>query len=201
MKLYYAPQTRAGRVRWLLEELEVPYTLERLDLKARTNRTPEYLAIHPHGAVPTLVDGDVTLIESAAILLYLADKYIERGLAPPLQSPERGAYYQWIVYAMVTAEKPGLDYLAHTVRLPEERPDPKVAEEARARFAEVARFVEGALAGHEYLVGDRFSAADVVMGSVMIVARIAGLLADYPNLAAYAKRLGDRPASKRARAD
>ena len=75
MKLYYAPQTRATRPRWLLEELEVPYELIRISLAQGEQKKPEYLKIHPHGLVPALVDGGVTLFESSAICLYLADKF------------------------------------------------------------------------------------------------------------------------------
>ena len=80
MKLYYTPRTRSSRPRWMLEELEIPYELVRVDLSAGEHRKPEYLAINPYGAVPALVDGEVKLFESAAICAYLADKHPDRGL-------------------------------------------------------------------------------------------------------------------------
>src|SRR5438874_13750739 len=104
MKLYYVPRTRAGRVRWMLEELAVPYEISRLDPALRQQKDPAYLALNPNGTVPTLTDGDVTMYESAAICMYLADKFPDAGLAPPLGSRDRALYYQWIVYAMVTVE-------------------------------------------------------------------------------------------------
>src|SRR5216684_3336120 len=88
MQLYFAPRTRASRPRWLLEELEVPYELVKLDLSKQESRTPAYLALHPFGEVPVLVDGDVTLFESSAICLYLADRFPEKRLAPSLGSPD-----------------------------------------------------------------------------------------------------------------
>jgi glutathione S-transferase len=83
MKLYFAPRTRAVRPRWLLEELGVPYELVKLDPSKQENKTPAFLALHPFGEIPVLVDGDVTLFESAAICLYLADRFPEKNLAPP----------------------------------------------------------------------------------------------------------------------
>lgn len=201
MKLYYVPRTRAGRPRWLLEELEVPYELVRLDVGAKENRTPEYLAIHPHGAVPSLVDGAVTIHESAAICLYLADKHIDKGLAPPFQSAERAYYYQWILYAMTTAEGPVLEYFRHAVQLPAEQRNQSLADAARARFEEIAGAVERGLAGRDFLLGAELSAADVVLGSILMVARAGKLLDGHPALAAYVARLSERPALKRSRAD
>jgi len=92
MKLYYSPQTRAGRPRWLLEEIGAPYEIASLDLKKGEHKQPEYMKIHPHGAVPALIDGDLALFESAAICMYLADKYPEKKLAPALGTPARGEH-------------------------------------------------------------------------------------------------------------
>ena len=103
LKLHYVPQTRAGRVRFVLEELGVPFELLRME--AKDTKSPEYLKVNPLGHVPALVDGDTTVIESAAICMYLADKFPEKKLAPPPGTPERAAYYQWIVYAMVTMSR------------------------------------------------------------------------------------------------
>ena len=114
MKLYYAPQTRAVRPRWLLEEIGAPYTLVRLDMSKGEHKTPEYVKIHPHGAVPALVDGDVTMFESAAICAYLADKFPEKRLAPPVGSPARATYYQWIIYSMATLSSRPCCRYSHT---------------------------------------------------------------------------------------
>lgn len=195
MKLYYAPKTRAGRPRWMLEELAVPYELQRLDLKAGEHKKPAYLEIHPHGAVPALTDGDVTLFESAAIVMYLADKFEARGLAPKPGTPARGTYYQWIVYGMATVEP-----LIVRAATPPEKTTPHALDEARTRFAECARVLDRALDGKDYLLGT-FSAADIVIGGNLIWAKFLGLVQGYPTLEAYVKRLGEREASRRARAD
>ena len=121
MKLYSNPFSRGTRPRWLLEELGVPYALVHVDMKAGAHKEPGYRAIHPLGRVPALVEEDGrTVIESGAICLYLADKYIDRGLAPAFGSPARGAYYQWAFYAYATLEAPVTQYFTHTRSAPED---------------------------------------------------------------------------------
>jgi glutathione S-transferase len=199
MTLYFAPKTRASRARWMLEELGLPYTLVTLDLAAGEHRRPEYLAVHPLGQVPALEDGGVRLMESAAICQYLADKAPEAGLAPPVGSPERGEYYQWMMFAM-TGVEPHLVALSGQAALPEGQRDAAVQEKARARFEEAARVLEARLSGgREVLVGGRFTAVDVVVASIAVWAGSMGLLADFPALQAYGKAHVARPAARRAR--
>jgi glutathione S-transferase len=202
MKLYYVPQTRSMRARWMLEELEVPYELHRLDVSTREHRQPAYLALNPLGRVPTLADGEVVVHESLAICLYLADRHPERGLAPPPTSPERGSYYQWSVFSMVSVEK-GLDLVhQHAVRLPEAERSPAAAEAGRRTFREAAAVVEQALGDRDHLVGDRFTTADLMMASVLGWGKLMGLLGeDFPRLTAYVRKHLARPAAKRARVD
>ena len=146
MKLYYAPQTRAGRPRWLLEELGVPYEIVPVDLAQGEHKKPEYMKIHPHGAVPALADGDLVLFESAAICMYLADKYPEKKLAPAVGTPARGLYYQWMIYTMATLEPPVVQIFLNTVMLPEAERSAAAVEKGKTQFAEVARVLSNALA-------------------------------------------------------
>ncbi len=199
MKLYYSPQTRAVRPRWLLEEIGAPYEIVSLDLQKGEHKKPDYMKIHPHGAVPALVDGDLAMFESAAICMYLADKFPEKKLAPAVGTPARGLYYQWVVYTMATLEPPVVDVFLHTVMLPEAERSPAVVEKARATFATVAGVLSNALAGRTFILGDQFSAADVLVGGTLGWASFMGLLADHPTLQAYAQRLSERPAFQRAR--
>lgn len=201
MKLYHAPQSRSTRPRWLLEEIGEPYEIVRLDLSKGEQKRPEYLKIHPHGAVPALVDGELVMFESAAICAYLADKVPEKKLAPALGTADRGRYYQWLVYSMATLEPPVLDVFLHSVRLPQAERSAKRLEEGRKRFAEVANVLEAALRGKTYLVGEAFSAADVMIGSTLAWASALGIVAGHRELEAYVRRLVERPAYKRARAD
>jgi glutathione S-transferase len=201
MKLYDAAQTRSTRPRWLLEEIGEPYDLVRLDLSKGEHKTPEYLKIHPHGAVPALVDGDLVMFESAAICAYLADKFPDKKLAPPVGTPARGRYYQWLVYCMATLEPPVLQVFMHSTRLPEAERSAKTLEEGKKKFAEVATVLDDAVRGKTFLLGDQLSAADVMIGSTLGWARALGIVKGYPDLEAYVQRLAERPAYKRARAD
>jgi glutathione S-transferase len=185
----------------LLEELSVPYTLVRIDMSKKEHKAPEYLNIHPHGQVPAFVDGDLTLFESAAICAYLADKVPEMNMAPAIGTPERGLYYQWLVYSMATLEPPIVQVILHTVMLPEAQRSAAQAEEGRKNFAQVAQVIEKALSGKQFMVGDRFSVADIMIGSTLGWAQMLGMLGGYPALEAYVGTLAARPAFQRAHAD
>ena len=201
MKLYYAAQTRATRPRWLLEEMGVPYSLMRLDMSKKEHKAPEYMAIHPHGQVPALVDGDLALFESAAICAYLADKFPEKNMAPAVGTPERGLYYQWLMYSMATLEPPIVQVIMHTMMLPEAQRSATQAEEGRKNFTQVAQVLETVLRGKRFIVGDRFSVADIMIGSTLSWAQMLGMLGGHPILEAYVGSLATRPAFQRAHAD
>jgi glutathione S-transferase len=200
MKLYHASQSRSVRPRWLLEEIGVPYELVTLDMQKGEHKAPAYLKIHPHGAVPALIDGDVQLFESAAICAYLADKFPEKRLAPPLGTAARGLYYQWMFYSMATLEPPVVEIFLNTVMLPEAERSPKVVEAARKRFAEVAAVLEQALGSKPYILGEQFSAADVMIGSSLVWGQFMGLTEGRPVLQQYVQRLSERPAFQKAQA-
>ena len=201
LKLYHSAQSRSARPRWLLEEIGAPYELVRVDLSKQEHKTPQYLQIHPHGVVPALVDGDLALMESAAICAYLADKFPAAHLAPAVGTADRGRYYQWLFYAVATLEPPVLQVFLHTIRLPEAERSAAVAEQNRATFAQVADVITGALAGKPFLLGEQFSAADVMIGSTLGWAGFMGLLNGHPALGDYVQRLSSRPAFQRAHAD
>lgn len=196
MQLYFAPRTRATRPRWMLEELGVPYELVPLDLDAKENRNAAYLRIHPLGQVPALVDADVTVFESIAICMYLADKHPERGLAPPIVSPLRAAYYQWLFFCPSTIEPAIGRWAQHGGDLPDSE-----REKARARFADAAEVLARPLAKGPHLLGDPFSTVDVIVGSNLNWARRVGLLDGQDVLSRYVERLLARPAARRAFGD
>ncbi|TSC27669.1 glutathione S-transferase family protein [Corallococcus sp. Z5C101001] len=202
MKLYYAPRTRSTRPRWLLEELGVPYELVRVDLAQGAHKQPDYLQhVHPLGLVPALEDGGQVFMESTAHLLHLADRFPRKGLAPEPGSPERAAYYQWMAFAMTTLEPPLEAFLEHTQSLPEAQRVPALAERAVQRFTDAARVLDARLEGREFVAGSRFSAADVLVASILAWAGSLGRTKDFPGLQAYARRQLARPAAQRARAD
>jgi glutathione S-transferase len=169
--------------------------------KKGENRTPEYLQIHPHGAVPALEDDGQVFIESGAICMYLADKFEDRGLAPPPGTPARGVYYQWMFYTMVTLEPPLIDIFMHSKLLPEEKRQPKVLEAARDKGKNISQIVDRALAGKEFIVGDRFTAADVLLGATLIWGHYFGMSEGFPAIQSYVARMLARPAYQRAHAD
>ena len=181
------------RPRWLLEELGVPYDIVRME-RADT-KSPEYRAIHPLGKVPALVEDGVTLIESAALCLHLADKYGGGMLAPAPGSSERALYYQWILFAAASVEP----HLSRFMLLRTAEGDAAQVEREGQAAREDLAVIESALDGHEFIVGDRFTAADVVVAWACSWAKTLGLTETLPRCDAYAKRLLGRPAAKRAR--
>lgn len=203
MKLYFNKSTRATRVRWLIEELGVPCEIVTVDMRAGEHKRPEYLAIHPLGKLPALVEDDGTaLFESSAIVLHLADRHADRGLAPAVGDPLRGRYLQWALYAQVTLEPPLATYAAHTSFLPEDKRNPALAAEAKASFRGVLPPVEAALAdGRPWILGARFTAADVLLGSVLTWAQRVGLCEGSPAVEAYVSRVTARPAFAASRRD
>ncbi len=196
MKLYFTPRTRSTRPRWMLEELGVSYELVTVDLAAKQNREPGYLRVHPLGQVPALVDGDVTVFESIAICMYLAERYPERGLAPPVLSPLRAPYYQWLLLCPSVIEPAIGRWAQHSGEVAEPE-----REKARARFVEAADVLTRVLATGPHMLGDSFSTVDVVVGSNLNWARRVGLLDGHDVLSGYVDRLLARPAARRAFAD
>lgn len=198
VKLYYSPLTSAFRPRWVLEETGQAHDLVRLSLSAADLKNPEYLAIHPHGQVPALVDGDVVLIESAAICLYLAERDPQGLLLPPADLASRGRYYQWIFYAMESlAPVVHPVYLRWFLAAPADKAH--VATDAdHAAIARVLAPLQASFAQAGFLFGDRLTTADIVLGGVLQWADAAGLLRDQPGARAYHDRLRARPAYQRA---
>ena len=178
MKLYFAPQTRAILPLIMLEELGVPYEIAPIDFKGGERKGAEYRKIHPHGRLPALQDGALTMFESAAICAYLADKFPDKGMAPAPGTVERGMYYQWMFYSMTELDAHALD---------------------RERMKECYLVLDKVLTGREYIVGDRMTAADVMIGAALIwLDARHHLLNDFPALDEYAKRMLARPSFKRA---
>jgi len=202
MKLYHSPQSRSIRPRWMLEEIGAPYEVVRVNLATGEQKKPEYLKLNPNGAVPTLVDGDLVLFESAAIVQYLADRFPEKKLAPAVGTPGRGKYYQWVHYAMSGLEPPAVTLFVHTVMRPEAERNPKLVEEARPQLRAAVGVVDAALAGRQYMLGDDFSAADVMVGSTLLWCQMLGMVgAEQLNVQAYIGRIATRPAMQRAQVD
>jgi glutathione S-transferase len=205
MKLYYIPTTRAVRPRWLLEELEIPYELIRV--QPGMMKQPEHSKLHPHGKVPILIDEAVTIFESAAICAYLADKYPEKGFAPIGDAPARGYYYQWLFYATATLEPPVEQYMFNVLPNLPEQVLPKNAQthlsilDSQVWFDRVCEPLNELFTTKDYLVENQFSAADVVMGGVLMWAYRLGMMKEEKPLNRYLEHLMQRPGFLRADED
>ncbi len=196
IKLYHAPLTRSIRIYWLLEELGLPYELSLV--KFTPGKLP-FAQATPYGKVPALEDGEVVMIESGAILEYILEKYGEGRLAPAPGTPGRAVFLQWAYFSEATALPPVGDIVRHTLFKPEPERIPAVVEDARGRLGATLAVVEEALEGKPYLLGQDFSAADIMMGVTLHIARRLNSLEDrFTNLKAYLGRLESRPAFRKA---
>jgi glutathione S-transferase len=197
MKLYYAPRTRAVRIVWLLEELELPYELERVEFVPPSKRF--FQQATPTGKLPTLEDGEITMCESGAIVEYLVERYGNGQLAPAIGTPERARYLQWVHYAESTAFPPIGIVVWLTLYRTDAASHPEIVADARDRAAAGFEFLEGQMGDADYLVGDAFTAADVMMGFTLVAAQMLGVLDErFPKLAAYIGRLETRSAYRKA---
>ncbi|HEY3612776.1 MAG TPA: glutathione S-transferase family protein [Gaiellales bacterium] len=195
MQLYHQPRSRSARVLWLAEEAGAPIDVTML---AREHKqTDEYRALHPLGNSPVFVEEGGPVFESAALILHLADLHPEAGLIAAPGSHERGLQYQWAFFAMIELEGPLIE-LARQLWKDAGEPIAEVQEIALARYLRAAAVVEAALAGGDHLVGDGFSVADIVIGSVLSFARTSGVAEIPPGLVAYVDGLEARPARERA---
>ncbi len=187
LRLYEFGPTRAARCRWLLQELELPYECIEVDLRREEHREPWFLELNPNGKVPVLVDGDLILFESAAICLHLGDRFPERGLVPRPGTPERSLHDQWLFFCASELEQPLWRIRRHEVLYPEHRRVPADVPVAKEDFAEAARVLEAALEGRRYLVGDSFTAADIVAAHTLFWSTWHNLLDGFPALQAWLK--------------
>jgi glutathione S-transferase len=178
IKLYAGVRSRASIVRWYLEELQVPYEIVQVDLAAGEHLQPPYLAINPFGKVPAIQDGDVTLYESGAILLYLADKYGQLGTTPQ----HRALIYQWVLFGNATL---GQGIFSEATR---EKELVRMLTPLNQLFSQ-----------QPFLLGDSFTVADVAVGSVLayIPMMLPVDLSPYPEVLNYIQRLTDRPACQK----
>lgn len=187
--LHRAPATRAFAVLWMLEELGVPYRSQLVDYR---RPTPDFLALNPSGQVPVLVDGATVITEVPAICLYLADRYSAGVLAPLFDDSRRGPFLAWLVYATAQLEP--------ARRMPEGGKTDKAGNWGGgwAPLADVIARLADAVRDRPYLLGDTFTAADLVIGATLAMSFVTHEIPADPALVAYSARLGERPAAQRA---
>ena len=193
MKLFWAPQTRSTRAIWMLEEAGIDYDMELVDIRSPDRRDPEeFLAASPMGKVPAIVDGSTGMSESAAICIYIADKYVPGTLAPAIDDPLRGKFLYWTVYTPAVIE-PAMSEKFNDV-------EPNRGRSGWGDFDLMIETFDMALDDRQWILGDQFTAADVMLGSSAVFMRMFDMLPDSRNLGAYADRCLDRPAYQKAMA-
>ena len=200
LKLHFAPNSRAGRIVWLLEELELPYELNRMDFHPKDLKSDEHLSRHPLGRVPVLDDGDVRIFESGAIVEYVLARHKNGGLKPAVDSPMFPEYLQWFHYCEGMVMPPVNTIVVQTLLLPPERRDETALSQAQRLLGKALAPVDEALAGRDYLIGD-FSAADIMLGHALFMSNRTGCVTDeMTNIKGYIGRIEQRPAFQKAMA-
>jgi glutathione S-transferase len=186
--LYTNPMSRGRTVHWLLDELGAPYDVKVLDLAKGEQKAPQYLAINPMGKVPAIVHRGVVVTEAAAICVYLADAFPQAGLAPKLDDPKRGTYLRWFFFGVGCFEPAVMDKMFG--RPPFERP----GAIGYGTYETMLATLETALKPGPWILGERFSAVDVYVGSQIHYALMTKGIEPTPVFQAYADRIAARPA-------
>lgn len=198
LKLHFAPNSRAGRIVWLLEELELPYDINKMAFHPSDLKSDEHRARHPLGRVPVLDDGDVSIYESGAIVEYVLARHRNGGLKPAEDSPLFPAYLQWFHYCEGMVMPPVNTIVVQTLLLPPDRRDETALGQAQRLLTKALQPVEEALAGKDYLIGD-FSAADIMLGHACFMSNRLGCVSDdMVNLKRYVANIESRPAFQTA---
>ena len=190
--LYHHPFSRAATVIWMLEEIGVPYELHHVDIMKGGQKSPEMLALNPMGKLPVLTDGDAVVTESAAIALYLADRYSYGDLAPRVDDPARAAYLRWSFFAPSVIEPGAMAKMGGWTF--------KDSQAGWGSHEAMLAAMESAIKDRDYLLGDKFSMADAVFGGTLRFMLMFKMIEPRPSFNAYAERLAARPALQRAEA-
>ena len=188
---HHAPMSRSNIVHWMFEELGVPYELHAMSLDKGDHKTPAYLAINPVGKVPAITHQGVTITEAAAICAYLADEFPAAKLSVPVGTPQRGVYLKWLFYSPSCIEPAMIDKGNN-------RPPVPPRQSSYGDFETVMETIAQAVKVGPYLLGEHFTAADVVLGSCLQYGILTKALPERPEFAAYLKRLTERPALQRS---
>ena len=197
LKLHHAPNSRAGRIVWLLEELNLPYDLNRMDFHPKALKSDAHRARHPLGRVPVLEDGPIMLFESGAIVEYIIARHTNGALKPTVDSPLFPQYLQWFHYCEGMVMPPINTIVVQTILLPPERRNEEVLGQAKRLLTNAIAPLNDALNGREYMIGD-LSGVDFMLGHACFMARRLGCVPDeMTHLHAYVKRLETRPAFER----
>ena len=191
LTLYHISPSRSSIVLWLLEEIGHPYELRVLNMSKGENREPPFLAVNPMGKVPTLVHDGQVITEVGAVCCYLAETFAEGRLAVPMGDPRRGTYLKWLFFMHSCLEPAMIDRML-------ERPPAPRQMLGYGDFDTMLAVVAEALTPGPWLLGEQFTAADVVIGSSLRWGRMTGTIPEHPDILGYVARLEARPALRRA---
>jgi glutathione S-transferase len=198
LKLHFAPNSRAVRILWLLEELGLPYELNQMSFHPKDLKSDAHRARHPLGRVPVLEEGDMLLWESGAITEYILERHKNGGLKPAVEAEEYPEYLQWFHYCEGMVMPPVNTIVVQTILLPPDRRDATALAQAKKLLTRSWAPVDQALEGKDYLIGD-FSAADIMLGHAAVMSNRLGCVTDeMKNLKAYCARIEARPAFQKA---
>ncbi len=192
LTLYHSPQSRSFAARVLLEELGAPYEVKIVNIRAGDSRKPEYLAINPMGKVPAVVHGDALITEQVAIFIYLADLFPEKKLAPALTDPLRGPYLRWLAYYAACFEPALMDKaMKNTPAAPSTSPYGDYDTTMNILIAQLSK--------GPYILGETFTAADILWGTALAWTTMFGLVPKDPVIMDYVARIGARPMNIKVR--
>lgn len=200
MKLYGFGPTRSLRAIWALNEVDADFEFIPVNLLAGEHNRPDFLRLNPAAKIPVLVDGGLVISESAAIVLYLADKYPEQGLLPA-DLGQRAQAYRWVMFAVTELEQPLWRITRHTVVYPEDKRLPADIALAREEFLVMAAILDAHLEGRQFIVGDRITAADCVTAYLIDWANELRLIDGFAQLRDYLDRMYARTTAPKRIAD
>ena len=198
LKVHFAPNSRAGRIIWLLEELELPYEVNKMAFHPKDLKTEEHRKRHPLGRIPVLDDGDIRIYESGAIVEYIIERHKNGGLKPDIHSDEFPQYLQWFHYCEGMVMPPINTIVVQTILLPKERRDETVLKQAKNLLTKALIPVDENLENKKFLIGD-FSGADIMLGHACFMSNMMGCVTDnMVNLKEYVNLISERPSFKTA---
>ena len=198
LKLHFAPNSRAGRILWLLEELQLEYELNKMKFHPSDLKSDQHRERHPLGRVPVLEDGDVSIYESGAIVEYILSRHAPGKLKPEISSNLFPSYLQWFHYCEGMVMPPINIIVVQTILLPKERQNTEALGQAERLLSKTLMPIEKQLQDKEYLIGD-FSAADIMLGHASFMAnRLNRVEEEMINLKKYIKTIESRPAFQKA---
>ena len=198
LKLHHAPNSRAGRIVWLLEELKLPYDINTMKFHPSDLKSDEHRARHPLGRIPVLEDNDISIYESGAIVEYILARHAPGKLKPNVNDNTYPQYLQWFHYCEGMVMPPMNTIVVHTIILPEERRDEVVLGQAQRLLSKALSPINDALEEKEYLIGD-FSAADIMLGHALYMSKRLNCVSnDLSNIVDYIARIELRPCFQKA---